>query len=283
MQIDVLWKILNESSAKWLSDNVPQLAAALAFYTIFSLAPLLIVAVYITGLIFGPQNAHGELLIQIQNLVGNEASVLIQKLIVGGRKIELVAPATVIVFAVMFIGATAVFAELHGAVNKIWEVKPGTTNVVAGIIKSRILSFVMLLGVGFLFLVSILSTAVIGMIGGVLQELAPPLYYLLINLGSGMISFLLITVLFAMIFKLFPEAKISWRPVWVGAFITSILFTVGKYLIGLYLSHSGSGSLYGAAGSLAVFILWVYYSAQVFYFGVEITHAYSRHHEANRR
>ena len=277
MDLKVVWKIIKEASAKAVDDNVPQLAAALAFYTIFSLAPLLIFGTYAAGLIFGPDAARGELIGQIQNLVGNEAAYLIKKLTVG-KRFQAVAPATIIAFTAMFIGATAVFVELHGALNKIWNVKP-TAGVIVGIIKPRLLSFVMILGLGFLFLVSLLSTAVIGTVGGILKKFAPGVFYILTNLGTGIISFILITILFAMVFKLLTAAKISWRAVWVGAITTSVLFAVGKYLIGLYLTHSGTASIYGAAGSLVVFIFWVYYSAQVFYYGAEITYAYARHHE----
>jgi membrane protein len=277
----VFWNIIKEASSKWVDDNVPQLAAALAFYTIFSLAPLLIFGIYVTGLIFGPQAARGELLNHIQNLMGGEATILIRKLVVGGSRFQAAIPATIIAVVTMIIGATAVFVELQNALDKIWDVKPASRGILFGIIKARLVSFAMILGIGFLFLVSLLSTAIIGAVGHILRDLVPRFYYLLVNLGTGSVSFLLITALFAMIFKLLPEAKTAWKPAWIGAFITSVFFTIGKFLIGMYITRSGTGSAYGAAGSLAVFIFWVYYSAQVFYSGAEITRAYARHYDAN--
>jgi len=251
------------------------MGAALAYYTIFSLAPLLIIAVAIAGLAFGMQAAQGEIAGQIEGLIGRDGAKAVQSMIQSAHKPAHGVIGSLIGVFALFLGASGVFSEMQDALNSIWHVNPDSKAGVVNLIKDRFLSFGMVLGIGFLLLVSLLFSALLAAIVKYLGGIFPVLAVLLESLDF-LLSLLFITVLFAMIFKLLPNIKIAWSDVWVGAALTSLLFTTGKFVIGFYIGKSVSASAYGAAGSLVVVVAWIYYSALLLYFGAEFTRVYAR-------
>jgi membrane protein len=251
------------------------MGAALAYYTIFSLAPLLVIAIAIAGLAFGVQAAQGEIAGQIQGLIGQEGAKAVQTMIQSAHKPTHSAIAGVIGVFALLLGASGVFSEMRDALNSIWHVSPEDKTGVWGLVKARFLSFGMVLGIEFLLLVSLLLSAVLAALAKYVEGILPiPAVFL--HSVDFLVSLFFITVLFAMIFKLLPNVKIAWSDVWVGASLTSLLFTVGKFIIGFYIGKSVSASAYGAAGSLVIVVAWVYYSALLLYFGAEFTRVYAK-------
>src|SRR5882724_1722476 len=267
--------LLKTTYLEWSKDKAPRMGAALAYYTIFSLAPLLIIAVAIAGLAFGMEAAQGEIAGQIQGLIGRDGAKAVQSMIQSAHKPVHGVIGSLIGVFVMFLGASGVFSEMQDALNSIWHVNPDSKAGVLNLIKERFLSFGMVLGIGFLLLVSLLLSALLAAIVEYVGSIFPVLAVLLESLDF-LLSLLSITVLFAMIFKLLPNIKIAWSDVWVGAALTSLLFTAGKFVIGFYIGKSVSASAYGAAGSLVVVVAWIYYSALLLYFGAEFTRVYAR-------
>ena len=268
------WGLLRTTATEWSEDKVPRLGAALAFYSVLSIAPLLLIAIAIAALVFGQEAASGQLVGQIRGLVGKEGAEAVQQMLKNAQKPGAGILATVVGFVTLLSAASGVFGQLQDAMNTIWEVQPREGRGVLGIVKDRFFSFTMVLGTGFLLLTSlILSTAVaaaFGFVGGLAPGLKP-----LLAAGDLLVSAVVVTLLFALIFKLLPDARIAWRDVWVGAGLTTALFLVGKALIGAYLGRSGYGSAYGAAGSLVVLLVWIYYSSQILFFGAEFTKVYA--------
>ena len=269
--------LAKKSVAKWSADRCPTLAASLALYTVLSLAPLLIVAVAVAGLLFGAEAARGELTRQFDALVGRDGSAAVQAILASANKKGSSIAGAVLGVVVLFFGASGVFVELQDSLNAIWEVKPKPGSGFFTMVRQRLLSFAMVLGVGFLLLVSLVVSAALSVAGGFFQSHLPGGGYLWSAVNFA-VSLGVVTLLFALIFKLVPDAKIAWRDVWVGAAITSLLFALGKALIGLYLGRAAVGSAYGAAGSLVVLVVWVYYSSQILLLGAEFTRVYSDHH-----
>lgn len=270
------WQLIRETFSEWSEDKVPSLSAALAYYTAFSIAPILVIAIAIVGLVFGREAAQGQITQQISSLIGETAAQGINEMTASAQKQGTGIAATVIGFALLLFGATGLFAELHNSLNTIWEVEPKPGAGIWQTIRERFLSFTMVLGVGFLLLVSLVLSAGLAALGSFITNLFPGAQVITYVL-SFVISFEIITLLFAMMFKLLPDAKISWRDVWVGAATTALLFVMGKFLIGLYLGTSDAASGFGAAGALVILLLWVYYSAQILFLGAEFTQVYSRH------
>lgn len=273
MSLKTVWDLLKQTGLEWMEDKVPRLGAALAFYSVLSLAPLLVIAIAIAGLVFGEEAARGQVVEQMGGLVGKQGAEAIQTMIANARKPESGIIAAVIGVASLLFAATGVFGELHDAMNTIWEVQPKPGGGVMGFIKDRFLSFTMVLGIAFLLLVSLVLTTALAATGKYLSSLVP--FAAVMQVLNFVISFAVITLLFAMMFKLLPDVKIGWSDVWIGAVITGLLFTLGKLLIGLYLGHSSIGSAYGAAGSFVVLLVWVYYSSQILFFGAEFTQVYA--------
>jgi membrane protein len=266
----VVWQVLREAWADFGRDKVSRHGAALAYYTLFAIAPLLVVAIGVAGLVFGADAARGEVVSQIQGLVGTEGAQAIQEMLVSARPHDRSVPATIVGLVTLFLGATSAFAALEGALNAVWNVPPARRSGLKVMVRRRILSFGMVLGIGFLLLVSLALSAALSALGGLLSSRLPG--------GSGLwrvlnfvISFGVTTLLFAMIYRVLPAVTLRWRDVWLGGLITSFCFTVGKFLIGLYLGNSAVASSFGAAGSVIVILVWVYYSAQVVLFGAEVT------------
>ena len=266
---------LGEVLAEWSKDNALTLGAALAYYTIFSMAPLLVLVIAVAGLVFGRAAAQGEIVTQIQGVLGPSGAELIESMIKRASEPSSGVLATVISLATMMFGASGVFGQLQGALNQIWGAESVRRVGVKGQLQRRAASFSMILGMGFLLLVSLALSALISGLHGFIDEYltVPSEFLSLANLGG---SFVIITAMFAMIFKLLPDARIEWRDVWLGAAVTALLFTIGKSLIGIYLGRAGVTSVYGAAGSLVLVLLWVYYSAQLLFLGAEFTEVYSR-------
>jgi membrane protein len=251
------------------------MSAALAYYTIFSLAPILVIAVAIAGLVFGVQAAQGEITEQIQGLIGLDGAKAVQVMIQSAHKPAHGAIASVIGVLALLLGASGVFSEMHDALNSIWHVRPDEKGGVWELIKARFMSFGMVLGIGFLLLVSLLLSALLTAMAKYSQAiLAIPAFFL--HSVDFFLSLFFITALFALIFKLLPDVKIAWSDVWVGAALTSLLFTIGKFAIGFYVGKSVSASAYGAAGSLVMVVAWIYYSALLLYFGAEFTRIYAK-------
>jgi len=268
------WALLGETFAAWSEHKVPRLGAALAYYTVFSLAPLLIIVVAVTSLVFGDQAAQGRIAEQIRGLVGDKGAEAIQAMLqsAGAQKSTGVV-ATVVGIATLLFGASGVFGELQDALNTIWGVKAKPGQGIVGILRHRFFSFAMVLGIVFLLLVSLVVSAALAALGKFGSGSIPTP---LLHLVDLVVSVAVVTVLFAMIFKILPDVRIAWRDVWVGAFATSLLFTLGKFVIGLYLGKSSVGSAFGAAGSLVVVLVWIYYSAQILFLGAELTQVYAR-------
>lgn len=274
MQLKQLSQMLKDSFTAWNKDNAPRLGAALAFYTILSISPLVILVVAIVSLVFARSSAQAHLLDQVQSLMGPEGRTAVQSMLASGQKASSGIVATLIGLATLLFGASGVFGELRSALNTIWEAKPKHQSGILGMLKERVFSFGMVFSVGFVLLVSLMASAGLAAMTKFFNSLIPmpPLVLGCLNFA---ISLLGIAVLFALILKYVPETEVRWSDVRVGATATALLFTIGKSLLGLYLGKASPGSAYGAAGSLVVMVIWIYYSAQIFFFGAEFTHVYA--------
>jgi membrane protein len=275
------WKLVKEAIRAWNDDYAQSMGAALAYYTIFSLAPLLIVVIAMAGLLFGQDVARGRMMNEFRNLVGVGGADAIQSLLVSASRPTTSVLATAIGLITLFLGATSVFAELQNALDRIWRAPAlKQSQGLVALIQSRLLSFGMVIAMGFLLLVSLVISAALSAVDRWGGELFPT-WGLVIRAVNQIASFALTTVLFAMAYRILPRVRIAWSDVWIGSLVTAALFTIGKYLIGLYLGRAGITSGFGAAGSLVVILLWVYYSAQVFLLGAEFTWVYA-HRQGSR-
>ena len=275
LRIKSTFRLLKEAVKEWQEDKVSLLAAALAYYTVFSITPLLVIAIAIAGAVFGRDAARGEILEQINSLVGEQGAQAIEVGLNNANQPELSSVASIISVVVLLIGASGVFAQLQEALNTVWDVKAKPDQGIWNFIRKRLLSFGMVLAIGFLLLVSLILSAVLSGVSKLQINLLPgitPVWQLL----NFAISFGFITLLFALIYYYLPDVKILWKDVWIGAIMTALLFSIGKFAIGLYLGRGSLGSAYGAAGSLIVFLAWVFYSAQILLFGAELTQVYAR-------
>ena len=267
--------LLKQTASEWIEDDAPSLGAALAYYTVFSLAPLMTIAIAIAGFFFGKEAAQGQIFDELRVLLGEEGGKAVEEMVQSASAQPTAGLiATIISVVMLLFGASGVFGQLQASLNAMWGVKPKPGRGVLGLIKDRLLSFGFTLVVGFLLLVSLLLTAGIALMAGWIEGLMPG-SETLAQILNIVLSLAIITLLFAMIFKFLPDAKIAWRDVWIGAFLTAVLFTIGKFALGIYLGKSGVASSYGAAGSLIVLLLWVYYSSQILFFGAEFTQVYA--------
>lgn len=267
--------LLKAAAIDWIQDYAQSMGAALAFYTMFSIAPLLLIAISIAGIVFGEEAARGEIYGQLQGMLGSTGASAVQSLLESAGKPAESLRATAFGVILLFVGATSVFAELQDAFDRIWRAppKPGASGLWR-VLRGRILSFGIILGIGFLLMVSLVFSAAMAALSrwwgphfGGWEIIAES-----IDVGIGV---LLPTLVFAVIFKTMPRVPVAWKDVWIGAAVTSLLFVAGKFLISAYLGHSSVSSLFGAAASLVLVLLWVYYSAQIFLFGAEFTRVYS--------
>jgi membrane protein len=274
-------QLLKDSYSGWVADYAPSMGAALSYYTIFSIAPLLVIVIAIAGLVFGADAASGALFEQLRGMVGESGAAAVQGLVRSASK-----PATSIFAAItgvltLVLGATTVLGELQSALDRIWRAPPETKKGLWQLVRTRALSFSMILVIGFLLLVSLVLSAAMAALGEWFGPWFGKMKWLLEAINFA-VSFVAVTALFAMIYKILPRVRIGWADVWIGAAVTALLFTVGKFLIGLYIGKSGVTSGFGAAGSVVVLLVWVYYSAQIFLLGAEFTAIYTYRHGSLR-
>lgn len=275
MQLKEIWATTKETFEDWSDDNASRLAAALAYYSLLSLAPLLVIAIAVTGLFVGADAARGQVAGELGSVVGGDAAQGIQAIAANARSPSAGIVGTIVGVVTLFVGASGVFGELQSSLNTVWEVKPKPGRGIWGEIKARFWSFSMVLGVAFLLLVSLVLSSALSAIGGKFSGWLPggEALWQVVNFAF---SLAVITAVFALIFKYVPDAIVKWRDVWLGAFVTAVLFTIGKLLLGLYLGKAAVGSAYGAAGSIIALVVWVYYATQIFLVGAEFTQVQAR-------
>lgn len=281
-RLKALWSLLKESVSAWDDDYAPSMGAALAYYTIFSVAPLLIIVIAVAGIVFGEDAARGEIFAQLRSLVGPEGATAIEGLVKSASQPAKSTVAAIVGVVTLIVGATTVFAELQSDLDRIWEVPAAPkASGIWKLLRTRVLSFGLVLGMGFLLLVSLVLSAALSALatlyGGWFNS-----YETLLQAVNFIVSFAVVTGLFAMIYKFLPRVPIGWHDVWIGAAVTALLFDIGKLAIGLYLGKSSVVSGFGAAGSLVVLLVWVYYSAQIFLLGAEFTWAYAHRYGSRR-
>jgi membrane protein len=269
------WSLVKRTVDEAGEDKIPRMAAALSYYTVLSLSPLLVVAIAVAGIVFGEDAARGQIAQQLQQVFGPEAGEAIQAMIVHAKKPSSGIIGTVVGGIVLLLGASGVFGELQESLNTIWEVAPRPNRGILGIVKDRFFSFTMVLGVAFLLLVSLLVSAGLAALGTWFSAQFAGVEWIwqVVNFA---VSLGIITLLFALVFKVVPDVKIALKDVWMGAAVTAALFSLGKFLIGYYVGKAGVASPFGAAGSLMVIVIWVYYSAHILFIGAEFTQVHAR-------
>jgi len=270
------WRLIKQVATSWLDDYVPSMGAALAYYTIFSLAPLLLIVVSVAGLVFGEDAARGEIQSQLQDLMGERGAGAVQNLLANARQPSESLAATAIGLVILLVGATTVFAELQDALDRIWRV-PGRLRERGWltIVRARLMAFGMILAVGFLLIVSLVTSATLAAVS---RRLGPILgkWQTMVEVGNTIGGFLLVAFMFGLIYKAVPRQSVLVSDVWLGALLAALLFTGGKFIVGAYIIRSDVASGFGAAGSLVVVLLWVYFSAQILLVGAEFTCVYAR-------
>ncbi|MBD2775743.1 YihY/virulence factor BrkB family protein [Iningainema tapete] len=274
MNLRAVWGLFQETFQEWSKDKASRLAAALSYYTIFSITPLLIIVIAVVGAVLGKEG-EGQAKEKLTGLVGSAGAQVINTAIDNASQPQVGTIASIISVIVLLFGATGLFSELQDSLNTIWEVQPKPGRAMKNMVRQRILSFAMVLAIGFLLLVSLIITTILQTVVTYFSSLIPGVGDLL-QIANVILSFAITTVLFGLIFKVLPDVKITWSDVLIGAALTSFLFSIGRYLLALYLSRSSFGSVYGAAGSLVAFLAWVNYAAQILFFGAEFTQVYAR-------
>jgi membrane protein len=268
------FRLLKTAGSEWSNDKAARLGAALSYYTIFSIAPLLLLVIAVAGMVLGAQAAQGKIVDQLGGLLGPDAAKAIQTMIEKASQRSGGIIATVVGFATLIVGATGVLIELQDALNTVWKVVPKPGRGIRGILRDRLLSFGIVLGFGFLLLVSLVLSAAVAVLDSWIGSIIPGWVVIGYLLSYG-ISLGLVALVLAAIFKILPDAKIAWKDVWVGALVTSLLFHAGKYGISVYIGKASVASTFGAAGSLAVMLVWIYYSSQIVLYGAEFTRVYA--------
>lgn len=268
------WKLIKLTFVRWQHDQAARRGAALAFYSVLSLGPLLLLVLVAAAFIWGKRAAQGQIMAQMVDLVGQQGAAAIQSILkTASENRHGGIIATILGVVMLIFSASGVFGELQDAMNTIWKVPPRTGKRIMLLLRERFLSVTMVLGTAFLLLTSLVLSAGFAALARYLSDILPAIAVIM-PITDFVVSLLIITLLFGVIFKMVPDHKIAWRAVWPGALLTAVLFVVGKMLIGLYLSHTGVASSYGAAGSVVIILIWVYYSAQILFFGAEFTHVY---------
>ncbi len=274
LKMKKLWNLIKTTFTEWSEDKAARLAAALSYYTIFSIPPLLVIVIAIAGIAFSQSQAQEAILSQIRSLLGPQGAEGIQTILETAQRPGAGLAATIIGIAILLIGASGVFGQLQDSLNTIWDVKPRPGLGIMGMLRKRVFSFTLVLGVGFLLLVSLVITTLLAALGKSLAGVLPA-SDLVLSIINTMVSFLIITLLFALTYKFVPDAEVAWKDVWLGAAVTSLLFSLGKLAIGIYLGNSSTASTFGAAASIILILLWVYYSAQILFLGAEFTQVYA--------
>ena len=267
--------LVMETVTRWLDDYAPSMGAALAYYTLFSLAPLLVIVIALAGFVFGRDAVEGQIVLELKDLIGPQGATTIEALVKSASNPKVGTVAIVIGLVTLLIGATSVFSELQSDLDRIWRAPPHPNEGWLGLVRQRLGAFSMVMGIGFLLLTSLVISAALAALGTWWSAWFGNAAALL-EVANFVVSFVLTTLLFAMIYKILPRVAIEWRDVWVGSAVTALLFTLGKVAIGLYLGKSGVATAYGAAGSVVILLIWVYYAAQIFLLGAEFTHVYAQ-------
>jgi membrane protein len=282
MKLQLLWPMIKQAVSSWIDDYAPSMGAALAYYTLFSIAPLLLIVISIAGLVFGESAARGQIFAELHGIMGEQGAAAVQSLLQNVNRPAQGVIGTLVGVVILIVGAMSVFGELQNSLDRIWRAPArAEASGLWSLVRSRLLSFGMILGIGFLLIVSLVASAALTALG----KFWGPVYGGWALLAEGVnfiLTFALVTTTFAMIYKIMPRATVRWRDVWVGAAVTALMFTVGKLLIGLYIGTSSFASAFGAAGSLAVLLLWMYYSAQIFLLGAEFTWVYAHVYGSRR-
>ena len=273
-----MYHFIKQVIAEFIDDNVMKYSASLAYYTVFSLAPMLIIMITICGTLFGQEAVEGRVYVEIKDLVGGPAAMQIQDTIKNIHLTKSSPVASVFSITVLIIGGTGIFGEIQDSLNKIWGLKVIAKKAWWKLIINRLLSFSLIISLGFVFIVSLLLNVLIAVIGTRLNNVLSGSGKIFIPLIDNALSFSITTLLFAIIFKVLPDAKIKWKDITIGAFVTAILFTLGKLGIGYYLGRTNLASIYGAAGSVIIIMLWAYYSSVILYLGAEFTKVYANEH-----
>lgn len=269
-----VWTLSKAAATSWVDDYAQSMGAALAYYTVFSIAPLLLLVISIAGLVFGDNIARGEILDQLQQLMGPQGANAINDLLSSMSEPAHGITGTAVSVVLLLVGATTVFSELQNDLDRIWRAPKRGSSGLWNLLRTRLLSFGMILGIGFLLIVSLVVSTALAALGKLWGSMFEG-WVILGHVVNILVSFGFITVLFAMIYKIMPSVKVDWKDVWIGSAVTALLFTIGKFLIGIYIGKSSMASGFGAAGSLVVVLVWVYYSAQIFLLGAEFTWAYA--------
>ena len=274
MRAPVILTVFGTALRAWWDDDVPRLGASLAYYTLFAIAPVLLVATAIAGMVFGPEAVRGEIVGQLDQLVGREGALAVQSLLEGASQRRTGIVATIIGTLAFVVASTGAFLELQSALNTIWRVKPNTAIRFRPFVINRLRSFGLVVAIGFLLMVSLAVTAGLAALSGWLAERSPSMPIVWSGV-SVLVTLTVTTALFALLYRVLPDVHLRWRDVATGAFVTAVLFTIGQQFIGLYLGQSSVTSSYGATGSVMILLLWVYYSCQILLLGAEFTRAYA--------
>jgi membrane protein len=275
------WKILVDAATGFSNDKGMKLSSALAYSTIFSLPPMLLLVIISGGAIYGQDAVQGKIFTELKDIVGSNTALQIQDVIKGLQSQKNSFLATIVGSIALVIGATGIFVEIQDSLNLIWGVRPKAKKGFVKLLINRVLSFSMIIGLGFLLIVSLIVNALLLAMSNYLLQLLPELPINVLSFVNTALIFFVISFLFSVIFKMLPDVRIKWKQVWPGAFVTSALFLLGKFLIGIYISNTNTVSLYGAASSIIVLLLWIYFSAAILYFGAEFTRAYIEYHGKN--
>lgn len=270
-------ELLKNTATAFVDDNAFKLSASLSYYTIFALGPLLIIVISLSAIVYGKDVVEGKLTEQLSGLLGNDAAVQIQNILINAQHTHATTLGAIIGFVILFIGATGVFTEIQGSINFIWSVRAKPKKGWLKYLLNRLLSFSLIVGLGFMLLVSLIINALLTLLSKNLTERFPHFPIGLFNLTNSLIILTVITCLFAVIYKVLPDAIISWKDAWIGSIFTAGLFLIGKFLIGYYLGKSNLGVTYGTAASVVIILAWVYYSSLILYFGAEFTKVYALH------
>jgi membrane protein len=267
--------LVKNTTNAFLDDNAFKLSASLSYYTVFALGPLLIIIISLSAIFYGREVVEGRIYEQLKGLIGSEAALQVQNILVNAHQTHASTLGAIIGFIILFIGATGVFTEIQGSINFIWSVKAKPKKGWLVYLRNRLLSFSLVVGLGFVLLVSLIINALLTFLSQALTKKFPNFPVGLFNLTNSLIILTVITCLFAVIYKVLPDALISWKDAWIGSIFTAMLFLLGKFLIGYYLGKSNLGVTYGAAASVIIILAWVYYSSVILYFGAEFTKIYA--------
>jgi membrane protein len=276
-RVRTVFTLLKNTTIAFLNDDAFKLSASLSYYTVFALGPLLIIVISLSAIVYGRDVVEGKIYDQLSGLIGAEPALQIQNILINAQQTHASTLGAVIGFVVLFIGATGVFTEIQGSINFIWSVRAKPKKSWLVYLRNRLLSFSLVVGLGFVLLVSLIINALLTLLSQTLTKKFPHFPVGLFNLTNSLIILTVITCLFAVIYKVLPDAVISWKDAWIGSIFTAMLFLLGKFLIGYYLGKSNLGVTYGAAASVIIILAWVYYSSVILYFGAEFTKIYALH------